>query len=474
MYVDMENTNELEVLIRKIVKEIKEPHTTSQKTESLDSKSNDGIFQDVDSAIKSAKKAQKEYSKCSMDIRNKVVETIRAEIKPYVEKIAKDTVEETGMGRIEDKITKINLALNKTPGVEDLKPELFTGDNGMTLFEMTPYGVIGAITPSTNPPSTLINNAIGMLAAGNAIFFSVHPGAKKVSQWLVSKLNDIVLKVTGINNLIVTIEEPSIEAAQKMMHHPDIAILVVTGGPGVVHQALSSGKKTIGAGAGNPPALVDETADIEQAGKDIVLGASFDNNVLCTAEKGVVVVESVANKLIESMESAGAYIIKDENHIQHLLDMTLTDKGPNRKYIGKDASFILDEAGLSYTGNPKLIIMKTEKMHPFVMKEMLMPILPIVITKDFEEACETALMIEQGLKHTATMHSKDITRINKVAKIINTSIFVVNGPSFAGLGVTGEGPTTFTIATPTGEGTTTARTFARRRRMTVTDGFSLK
>lgn len=472
----MENTKELETLIRSIVKEIKAPKTnaTIQKTGSFDSKSNDGIFQDVDSAIKSAKKAQKEYSNCSMDIRNKVVEAIRTEIKPHVEKIAKDTVEETGMGRIEDKITKINLALDKTPGVEDLKPEIFTGDCGMTLFELTPYGVIGAVTPSTNPPSTLINNAIGMLAAGNAVFFSVHPGAKKVSRWLVSKLNEIAFKVTGISNLVVTIEEPSIEAAQKMMQHPDIAILVVTGGPGVVRQALSSGKKTIGAGAGNPPALVDETANIEKAGKDIVLGASFDNNVLCTAEKSVVVVESVADKLIESMKSAGAYIVNDERDIQHLLDMTLTDKGPDRKYIGKDASFILDEAGLSYSGNPKLIIMKTEKMHPFVMKEMLMPILPIVIAKDFEEACETTLMIEQGLNHTATMHSKDITRINKVAKIMNTSVFVVNGPSFAGLGAMGEGPTTLTIATPTGEGTTSARYFARRRRMVVTDGFSLK
>ncbi|MCI3029308.1 aldehyde dehydrogenase EutE [Desemzia sp. C1] len=470
----MENTKELEAMIRNIVKEIKGSGTAVNSSGTSGSESKDGIFQDVDSAIVSAKKAQQEYSKCSMDIRNQVVEAIRTDLKPYVGKIAKDAVEETGMGKVEDKITKINLALNKTPGVEDLRPETFTGDHGMALYELTPYGVIGAVTPSTNPPATLINNAIGMLAAGNAIFFSVHPGAKKVSRWLVSKLNEIAFKVTGINNLVVTIEEPSIEAAQKMMQHPDIAILVVTGGPGVVRQALSSGKKTIGAGAGNPPALVDETADIAKAGKDIVWGASFDNNVLCTAEKSVVVVESVANRLIESMQSAGAYVVKDERKIKHLLDMTLTDKGPNKKYIGKDASFILDAAGLPYTGDPKLIIMKTEKTHPFVIQEMLMPIVPIVTVNNFEEACETAVMIEQGLKHTATMHSKDLTRINKVAKVINTTIFVVNGPSFAGLGVMGEGPTTLTIATPTGEGTTSARHFARRRRMVVTDGFSLK
>ncbi|GAA0476056.1 aldehyde dehydrogenase EutE [Alkalibacterium psychrotolerans] len=468
----MENKKEIEILIRSVIKEIRENDAINFSSERTSN--GDGIFKQVDSAVQAAKRAQISYASCSLDTRKKLIEAIRLELRPFAEDIAQKTVDETGMGRVEDKITKIILSLNKTPGTEDLVSETITGANGMKLCELTPYGVIGAVTPSTNPPSTVINNAIGMLAAGNSVFFSVHPGAKKVSCWLVSKINEIARNVTGINNLIVTIEEPTIETAQEMMEHPDIAILVVTGGPGVVRQALKSGKKTIGAGAGNPPVLVDETADINKAGSDIVWGASFDNNILCTAEKSVVVVEAVAAQLTDSMEAAGAYVVKNETDIKKLLDMTLTEKGPNKKYIGKDASIILDDADLPYKGSPRLIIMKTNKNHPFVIQEMLMPIVPVVTVDDFEEAMETVYKIEQNLKHTATMHSQNLTRINQLAKKMNTSLFVVNGPSFAGLGAFGEGPTTFTIATPTGEGTTSARHFARKRRMAITSGFSLK
>lgn len=203
-------------------------------------------------------------------------------------------------------------------------------------------------------------------------------------------------------------------------------------------------------------------------------GASFDNNILCTAEKSVVAVESISSDLIQKMEAAGAHLVINERDIQRLLDMTLTEKGPNKKYIGKNASILLDDANISYTGDPKLIIMETDKNHPFVMKEMLMPIVPIVSVRDYDEGVEIALMIEQGLSHTAMIHSQNVSRINQMARVMNTSIFVANGPSFAGIGVNGEGPTTFTIATPTGEGTTTTRHFTRVRRMSVTDGFSLK
>lgn len=470
----MENTQELENMIRNIIKEVRDSGSAgSAKVSSVQDKGN-GIFQDVDAAVKAAKEAQAEYAKCSLEKREEVVQAIRTQLKPHVKYLAEESVKETGMGRVEDKIVKINLALDKTPGVEDLHSETLTGSDGMVLYEQTPYGVIGTISPSTNPPSTLINNSIGMLASGNSIFLSVHPGAQVISRWLSSKLNEIAHEVTGINNLIVTIEKPSIEAAQGMMKHPDIDILVVTGGPGVVHQALTSGKKTIGAGAGNPPALVDETAKIKKAADDIVWGASFDNNILCTAEKSVVAVQSIASKLIQKMQAAGAHLVNNEREIQQLLDMTLTEKGPNKEYIGKNASVILDAANISYTGDPKLIIMQTDKTHPFVMKEMLMPIVPIVTVANFDEGVETALMIEQGLSHTSMIHSQDVSRINQMARVMNTSVFVANGPSFAGLGVTGEGPTTFTIATPTGEGTTTARHFTRIRRMTVTNGFSLK
>lgn len=434
-----------------------------------------GIFPTVDEAVSAAKVAQERLEDLSLEQRRGIIETIRQGMTPYIEKIARETFEETKMGRYEDKVQKLKLAIEKTPGVEDLVTEAVTGDKGMTLYELSPYGVIGAVTPSTNPAETLICNAIGMIAAGNAVYFSVHPGAKNVSGWVVSKLNELIYQNCGIKNLVVTIQKPSIEAAQEMMTHPDVALLVITGGPGVVRQAMKSGKKTIAAGEGNPPSLVDETADIEKAAADIVLGASFDNNILCTAEKSVVAVDSIADFLILQMEKQGAYYLSDERLIQKLVELTISDNGaPSRQFVGKNASDLLAAVGIEAGADIRVILLKADKSHPFVVKEMLMPILPVVTVQNFEEGLEAALAIENKRHHTATMHSQNIKRLNLAAKRFQTSIFVKNGSSFAGLGFGGEGPTTFTIATPTGECTTTARNFARKRRCVLTDGFSIR
>lgn len=441
----------------------------------LTSDNQTGVYTSVDHAISAAVKAQAAYEQLTLEMRQKVVNSIRKGMMPFVEEFARATVEETGMGRVEDKVKKIQLTIDKTPGVEDLHTDVETGDNGMTLYELSAYGVIVAITPSTNAVETLICNAIGMLAAGNSVCFSVHPGAAKVSQRAVAELNKIIYEACGIGNMLTTISEPSIETSKEMMRHPAVSLLVVTGGPGVVHEAMISGKKVIGAGAGNPPAIVDETANIEKAAADIVAGASFDNNILCIAEKSVIAVKEIVPKLITEIEKNGAYYVQDEAVINKLVEMTITESGhPSRKYIGKDAKVILKAAGVDVECDVRIIIMKTSKEHPFVVKEMLMPILPIVMVECFDEALEVALEVEQNLHHTATMHSQNTSRLNKAAKKIQTSIFVKNGPSYAGLGYGGEGSATFTIATPTGEGTTTARHFARRRRCVLTDGFSIR
>ncbi|MFX3616154.1 MAG: aldehyde dehydrogenase family protein [Sporolactobacillus sp.] len=436
-----------------------------------------GVFETVDEAVKAAKAAQKIYFHASLARRKKVIQAIRDQLLPEVEDIARKGFEETKMGNLHDKIQKNYLALTNTPGVEDLNTltQVITGDDGMTLYELCPYGVIGAIAPSTNPTETLINNAIGMLAAGNAIYFSPHPGAKKSSAWLIGKLNKIVSEASGIENLVVTIKEPSIAAAQEMMVHPDINLLVVTGGPGVVSQAMRSGKKVMGAGAGNPPTLVDETANIEKAAKDIVDGASFDNNLPCIAEKNVVVVDKVADFLLYNMQKAGAFYVSELSDIRKLEALTVTAKqSPNKDYVGKDAEKILQDAGVTYTGHPRLVLVEATPDMPFAKIEMLLPVLPFIRVPDFDTALSVCLELEHGLHHTATMHSENVTRLNKVAREMQTSIFVKNGPSFAGIGYKGEGPTTFTIATPTGEGTTSARNFARVRRCVLTDGFSIK
>ncbi len=461
---------EMNQLIKSIIQEV-----LTKEDKEIKKQDQVGVFDTVSEAIDAAKEAQEKFEACELDVRRSVIKSIKLEMLPFVEQIAKMTFEETGMGNIQDKTAKLNLVLDKTPGVEDLITEAETGDKGMTIYELSPYGVVGAVTPSTNPGETLICNAIGMLAAGNAVYFSVHPGAKNISQWIVCKLNEIVYSTCGIQNLIVTISQPSIEAAQEMMVHPDVNLLVITGGPGVVRQAMMSGKKVVAAGAGNPPSIVDETANIEKAAKDIVDGASFDNNILCISEKSVVAVSSIVDYLTLQMEKQGAYLVKDPAIIQRLSELTIMENGaPSRNFIGKRAKDILIAAGVKVDFDVRLIILKVEKDHPFVVKEMLMPILPIVTVKDFDEALPVALDIEQKLHHTATMHSQNIGRLNLAARKFQTSIFVKNGPSFAGLGFDGEGATTFTIATPTGECTTTARHFARRRRCVLTDGFSIR
>jgi len=434
-----------------------------------------GIFETVDEAIAGAKKAQKEFVKLQLADRKKAIDAVREAILLQVEIMAQHVFEETGMGNVADKINKHRLAIEKTPGIEDLITNVQTGDHGMTLYELSPYGVIGAITPSTNPTETIICNAIGMLAAGNAVYFATHPSAKNCCLAVIEQLNNVVRETIGIENLVVTISQPSIKAAEEMMTHPDISLLVVTGGTAVVKAAMSSGKKTIAAGAGNPPVIVDETANIEKAASDIVSGASFDNNILCIAEKSIIAVASIADFLIFQMEKNNAFFLKNEADVKKLLEMvTLNQKAMNKAFIGKSATEILKAANIDCDFSPRLIVFETTKDHPLVKLEQLMPVIPFIRVNDFDEAFDAAFEIEQGYGHTAVLHSQNISRLNRAARDFQTSIFVKNGPSYAGLGFQGEGAASFTISTPTGEGTTTARHFAKVRRCVLTDGFTIR
>lgn len=464
------DANNMEAVVSLIMKELKKIDV-EKENEKCDRK---GIFHDVDVAIAAAKKAQRELFDSRLEMRDKMIKAIREHLSGYVVELAELGVAETGMGRVADKTLKHQVTLEKTPGVEDLRAFAFSGDDGLTVLELTPYGVIGAITPSTNPSETIICNSIGMIAAGNSVIFAPHPGAKKTSIRAVELINEAITSVGGPANLIVTIDEPSIENTNKIMAHPDIKMLVATGGPGVVKSVMSSGKKAIGAGAGNPPVLVDETADIEKAAKDIVAGCSFDNNLPCIAEKEVVAVDSITDYLIFEMQKAGAYLVKDEKIIEKLVELTLKDGSPNRKYVGRDAKVILKDVGIDVGDEIKVVIMETDKNHPFAVKEMLMPILPIIRVKNALEGIEVSKELEHGLRHTSMIHSKNIDILTKYAREMETTILVKNGPSYAGIGVGGEGHTTFTIAGPTGEGLTSAKSFARNRRCVLVGGLSIK
>lgn len=438
-----------------------------------------GIFTDLNSAVLAAEKAFNEFSQQTLETRKKIIENIRKTSLAYNEIFAKMAHQETGLGRWEDKIKKNELGIFKTPGVEDIEPEAFSDDHGLTLVEKAPYGVIGSITPSTNPAVTIISNSIGMIAAGNAVVFNPHPSAKKVSSSLINLLNNAIIEAGGPANLLTCIEEPTIETAKQLMTHPKIAIMVVTGGPAVVKTAMNSGKKVIAAGPGNPPVVVDETADIAKAGRDIVAGASFDNNVICICEKEVIVVTSVADKLKEEMKKNGAYEL-NEDQIKKITNLVIADAGrpgpegaANKKYVGKNADFIAKDIGLTVPSSTRLLICEVDKNHPLVWTEQLMPVMPIVRVKDVDAAIDLAVECEHGFRHTAMMHSLNIAKLSKMAKLMNCSIFIKNGPSYAGLGFGGAGFASFTIASPTGEGVTRARTFTRERRCTLVDYFRI-
>ena len=436
----------------------------------------DGIFEDVNSAVEAAKAAQKLFAPTTVKFRGQLVDAIRtfALTPENLQYMAEQAVVQTGMGNVHDKVLKNRNVAQFTPGVEDLMTEAWSGDDGLSTVEMSPFGVIAAITPTTNPTETIICNTIGMLVAGNTVVFAPHPKARDLSIWLIRELNQLFIKLGAPANLISMVREPSLEATNQLMAHPDIAMVCATGGPGLVKAALASGKKVVGAGAGNPPVVVDATADIARAASCIVTGSSFDHNLPCTCEKEVIAVDSITDLLIFEMIKNGAYQVKDPAELKRLEELIVDSGHGKLEWVGKSAVEIAKAAGIAAPSNTKLLIAETDLMHPFVQIELMMPVLPIVRAKDVDDAIEKAILCEHGLRHTAIMHSSDVNALTRMGRMIQTTIFVKNGPSFAGLGIGGEGFVSFTIAGPTGEGITSARTFARRRRCVLVGGLNIR
>lgn len=468
------DVNVVEQMVRKA---IADTIGTNANSSQIPSKGDYGVFNTMNDAIDASFIAQQELLHSTMAQRQKYVDIIREVSlkRENLDLMSRLAVEETEIGNYEHKVIKNTLAAEKTPGTEDLITEAKTGDDGLTLIEYCPFGVIGAITPTTNPTETIINNSISMIAGGNTVVYSPHPRATKVSHLLIKWLNKAIIDAGGPANMITTVTEPSIENTNIMCEHPKVRVLVATGGPSIVKKVMSTGKKAIGAGAGNPPVVVDETADIEKAAKDIIDGCSFDNNVPCIAEKEVFAVEQVCDYLIHCMKQHGAYHITDLTMIEKLDQLVSNDKGkPKVEFVGKSAKYILDKLGITVGDDIKVIIMEVGKEHHLVIEEMMMPILPIVRCHDVDQAISYAYIAEQGNRHTAIMHSKNVDKLTKMAKLLETTIFVKNAPSYAGLGVGGEGHTTFTIAGPTGEGLTSARSFCRQRRCVMANAFHIR
>ncbi len=439
----------------------------------------EGIFATVDEAVSAARVAFEAYRAVGLETRKELIESIRVAMRANNERLAYMARQETGLGRADDKVLKNALVIEGTPGPEDLEPHVVTGDHGMMVTEWAPYGVIGSITPTTNPTSTIINNVIAILSAGNTVTFNVHPSAKAVSSENVKLVNRAIIAAGGPEDLVTSIAAPTLDSAEALMAHPDVPVLLVTGGPGVVKAALKTPKKAIAAGPGNPPAVVDQTADIAKAAKDIVNGASFDNNIICVDEKTTIVVDTVADRLVQHMCAVGAYRLK-EHELKRLERVIFTEMGPqnkpgiiNSELIGKDAAVILNEIGVTPPDGTRLVIAEVPKEHSLVWTEQMMPVMPIVRVKDVDTAIDLAFRSEHGFRHTASIHSTNVDAITKMARVMNCSIFVANGSNVAGLGFEGEGYTSFSIASPTGEGLTRPRTFSRVRRVTVVGALNI-
>ncbi len=441
-----------------------------------------GVFEDMNDAIDAAEMGYKAIRAMSLEEREKLIAIIRDLCRKEAPTMAALGVAETKMGRVDHKTAKHMLVADKTPGTADIAAQVKTGDYGLTLTEMAPFGVVGSITPSTNPSETVICNSIGMIAAGNGVVFNPHPGAIAVSNYAIDLVNRASAMAGGPRVLVSSVVKPTLDTANIMYKDPRIRLLVCTGGPGVVKSVLSSGKKAIGAGAGNPPVIVDDTADIKKAGKDIIDGCTFDNNLPCIAEKEVFAFANIADELIEAMKANGAYLISREvaDRLAKivLVEKTnpktgITSKTVSRDCVGRDAKVLLEKVGIHVGSEARCIICETGFEHDFVQHELMMPILPIVRVKDIDEAIDLAVKAEHGNRHTAHMHSKNIDHLTRFARAVETTIFVKNAPSYAGIGFGGEGHTTFTIAGPTGEGITSAKSFTRLRRCVLSESFRI-
>ncbi|MFQ5678802.1 MAG: aldehyde dehydrogenase family protein [Gemmatimonadota bacterium] len=439
----------------------------------------ENLFSEVDGAVEAARRAFQELRALPLSLRERMIAHIRRTMRENAQPLAHEAWQETGMGRYEDKVEKVLLNANKAPGTELLRPDAWSGDRGLTVVEFAPYGLIGSIIPSTNPISTVVSNAVGMVAAGNAVLFNAHPSAAVSSNRAAQLVNDAIVEAGGPANLVCAVTEPTIETADQIMAHRGVNLLTVTGGAGVVRAAMASGKRAICAGPGNPPVVVDETADLEQAGRDIVRGASFDNNIICTDEKEVFAVASIADELKRVMCAHGAVEI-DARQRERLYGSIFAEPPTpgrhgtmNKAFVGKNAGLLLREAGIEAGDEVRLVLVEVDRDDPLVFSEQMMPVLPLVRVRDADEGIDLAKRAEHGFRHTAVMHSKNLDHLSRMAREMDCSIFVKNGVSYDGLGYEGEGFCSFTIASPTGEGLTSPISFSRIRRCVLKDSFRI-
>lgn len=433
-----------------------------------------GVFDDVDAAVAAAQQGFEQLTAATLEDRAKIVQIVKDICFDQAKELGRMEMAETKIGRVDHKIEKLKI-IKLVPGVEWLRSDAVSGDHGLTVTEYAPFGVIGAITPVTHSLPTLAGNVVNMVGAGNTMVVNPHPSGAKIAAEGVRRFNRAIYDATGLKNLINIIGTPTLESAEAIFNHRGVRVLCVTGGPGVARAALGSKKKAIVAGPGNPPVVVDETADLENAAKSIVQGAAYDNNLLCIGEKEVFAVESIFDRLMEAVSRHGGYRL-NASQVQQLTSLAFAPpKEPgghavlNRDFIGQDAAVLAQHIGVSVPAGTDILYGETDTSNPFVPEEQMMPFIPFVRARDVDHAIDMAKEYEHGFGHTALLHSQSVRNMTRMGRVMNTTLFVKNGPSMAGLGLGGEGYLSFSVATPTGEGVTNPLTFTRQRRCVMVE-----
>ena len=440
-----------------------------------------GVFPDANEACAAAADAFEQLRTQGVAARARVVEIVKSLADANAEPWGRLELEETKIGRLDHKIEKLKI-LKLVPGVEWLRPDGRSGDHGITLEEYTPFGVVGAVTPSTHSIPTLSGNVVSMVAAGNAVVFNAHPGAAKCAAHAVRAYNEAIRHELGIENLICIVEQPTLESFRAICEHEAVRLLCVTGGPAVVKAAMQTGKRAICAGPGNPPVLVDGTGCLKRAARCLIQGAAYDNNLLCIGEKEVFALEAIADALMAEMEKAGAVRL-NANQLDRLTKAAFTfspgagggcaHASVNKDFVGRDPAILARAAGVEVKPDTQLLFAETDANHPFVIEEQMMPMLPIVRVKDVEHGIQAAKAAEHTYRHTSIIHSYNVEHMTMMARALDTTLFIKNGPCMAGLGLGGEGYLSYSIATPTGEGVTNPRTFTRVRRCVMVDNLRI-
>jgi aldehyde dehydrogenase len=440
-----------------------------------------GVFPDADRACEAAAAAAVQLQEKGMAARAKVVEIVKGLAEANAAEWGRIELEETKIGRLDHKIAKLQI-VKLVPGLEFLRPYALSGDHGITHEEYTPFGVIGAVTPSTHSIPTISGNVVSMVAAGNAVVFNAHPSASRCAAMAVRVYNEAIERETGIANLVCIIEQPTLESFKAMCSNEHVRLLCVTGGPGVVKAAMQTGKRAVCAGPGNPPVLVDDTVDLDKAAQHIIQGASFDNNLLCIGEKEVFVLDKVADALMAAFAKNGAERL-DAGQLDRLTKAVFSfpeGKGVgcshpvlNKDFVGKDPAVLAKAAGANVRAGTQLLFAETDASHAFVVEEQMTSFIPIVRVRSVEEGIAASKAAEHNYRHTAIIHSKNVDHMTAMARALDTTLFVKNGPCMAGLGLGGEGYLSYSIATPTGEGITNPRTFTRVRRCVMVDNLRI-